>query len=87
MAFKMNGFSAFTKKTDPPKSSNKPVDANWKADQGLLDDLKSLQQDLKEATTTEQKNKIKKDINSVRNQIEEGFDKDNQLNPKSVSKD
>ena len=60
MAFKMRGYSAFTK-TDEDK--------NWKSPQSLEEDLESFRKDLKEAKTPEEKRNIGKDIHSVKNQI------------------
>ena len=87
MAFKMKGWSpfknykkgyygegsSFNKMADPRKGkSSRPVDRNWKKDQSLVDDLKSLKKDLAEATSAEEKRKIKMDIKRVENALNKG---------------
>tara|TARA_B100001113_G_scaffold345653_1_gene335531 strand:+ start:3775 stop:3981 length:207 start_codon:yes stop_codon:yes gene_type:complete len=65
MAFKMAGFSPFTKTDDEYQK-------NWKVNQGLKEDLKSFQADLKAANEkgdTAMANKIKQDIESVKKQL------------------
>ena len=66
MAFKMKGFSPFTKNGDDEYQKN------WKKNQGLKEDLKSFQADLKLANKkgdTTMVNKIKQDIESVKKQL------------------
>ena len=78
MAFKMKGFPGINSKgynnmkDGRSKSSafqKKPVDKNWKVNQGLEEDLKSFRKDLKEAKTPGEKRNIGKDIHSVKNEI------------------
>ena len=66
MAFKMKGFSPFTKNGDDEYQKN------WKVNQSLKEDLKSFQDDLKlaiEKGDTAMANKIKRDIESVKKQL------------------
>ena len=66
MAFKMKGFSPFTKNRDDEYQKN------WKVNQSLKEDLKSFQDDLKlaiEKGDTAMANKIKRDIESVKKQL------------------
>ena len=66
MAFKMKGFSPFTKNGDDEYQKN------WKINQSLEEDLKSFQADLKLAIKkgdTAMANKIKRDIESVKKQL------------------
>tara|TARA_R100000353_G_scaffold21125_1_gene18942 strand:- start:310 stop:519 length:210 start_codon:yes stop_codon:yes gene_type:complete len=66
MAFKMKGFSPFT------KNGGDEYQKNWKVNQSLKEDLKSFQDDLKlaiEKGDTAMANKIKRDIESVKKQL------------------
>ena len=66
MAYRMSGFTPFTKKNDDEYQKN------WRKNQGLKRDLKSFQADLKLAIkrgNTTMANKIKQDIQSVKKQL------------------
>ena len=93
MAFKMKGYSPFTKETrlegerNINENSNRVGDENWKENQSIMDDLKSLQADLKEAKTEEEKKDIQLDIDRTREIIDKGYDNSSQLNPNNPDKD
>ena len=100
MAFKLKNWNAFDKNMDDSsrfdgrakssafqKTTDPPVDKNWKETQNIMEDLESFKKDLEEAKTPEQKEKILKDIKRTQAIIDKGYEASSQLNPKSTDVD
>ena len=100
MAFKLKNWNAFDKNMDDSsrfdgrakssafqKTTDPPVDKNWKENQSIMDDLQSLKNDLKDAKSEEEKRKIQMDIKQTQEIIDKDYDKSSQLHPKSTDVD
>tara|TARA_B100000287_G_scaffold110202_1_gene102549 strand:- start:924 stop:1454 length:531 start_codon:yes stop_codon:yes gene_type:complete len=69
------------------KTKDDPVDKNWKENQSIMDDLKSLKEDLRDAKTPEEKRKIQMDIEQTQKIIDKGYEESSQLNPNNPDRD